>query len=122
MLKNKITLFLKEVVKKTNNTIKEVMKLNNIKFSSQKEVNRYRELMLLQRVHKISDLKLQVRFILAPAQHGEKAVEYVADFTYMEGNKLVVEDIKGYLTKECIIKRKWFKDKYLSNHIIFREM
>lgn len=77
--------------------------------------------MSLQAAHKISNLKLQVHFLLAPAQHGEKAVEYIADFTYMENNKLIVEDTKGYLTKEYIMKRKWFKDKYLSDEIIFRE-
>lgn len=95
--------------------------MNNIRFCNQKEADRYRKLMFLQRMNKISDLKLHTHFILVPAQHGEKAVEYIADFTYMENDKLVIEDVKGYLSKEHIVKRKWFKDKYLSNQIIFRE-
>lgn len=92
-----------------------------IPFDSKKEAYRYLELKTLQKSGQISDLKLQVPFTLAPAQHGEYAVKYIADFTYYENGKLVVEDVKGYRTKEYIVKRKWFKDKFLNDNVIFKE-
>jgi hypothetical protein len=36
----------------------------------------------------------------------ERECAYVADFTYKQDGKLVVEDTKGFRTKDYIIKRK----------------
>jgi hypothetical protein len=81
------------------------------KFDSAKEARRYGELVLLGKAGQISDLKRQVKFELIPSQKvGGKVVEracsYVADFVYMENGKTVVEDTKGFRTKDYIIKRK----------------
>lgn len=65
-----------------------------ITFDSQKEARRYRELRLLQKAGQISELKLQVSYILIPAGNGERAVKYIADFTYVENGRQIVEDIK----------------------------
>lgn len=92
--------------------------VNGIKFDSQKEANRYCELKLLQRAGKIMGLARQVRYLLIPAQYDddgkciEHAVNYVADFVYTEGGKLVVEDAKGVKTPEYIIKRKLMLSVY----------
>ena len=80
-------------------------------FDSQKEARRYEELALLQRAGQISDLKRQVRYELIPTQRiGGKVVEkscvYIADFVYTENDETVVEDTKGFRTKDYIIKRK----------------
>ncbi len=80
-------------------------------FDSVKEYTRYRELVLLQRAGYISELKRQVEYELIPSQReGGKVVEractYVADFVYEENGKTVVEDTKGFRTKDYIIKRK----------------
>ena len=80
-------------------------------FDSQKEARRYRDLALLQRTGQISDLKRQVRYELIPTQRiGGKVVEkscvYIADFVYTENGETVVEDTKGFRTKDYIIKRK----------------
>lgn len=81
-------------------------------FDSKKEANRYKELRLLEKAGVIKNLSRQVKFVLIPSQRDEngKVVErecsYKADFTYEEGIKTVVEDVKGYRTKEYIIKRK----------------
>lgn len=96
-------------------------------FDSRKEAKRYAELRLLERAGQISNLELQKRFELIPAQYektnevylrGEKkgqpkrgrcieqSVVYVADFCYIEKGKQVVEDTKGMKTKDYIIKRK----------------
>ena len=108
--------------KRKNNT-----KLNNksividgIEFDSQKEGNRYCELKLLQRTGKISDLELQKKYELIPAQYEivetgeyykvgerkgqpktkrvciEQSVVYIADFVYRQNGQVVVEDVKGY--------------------------
>lgn len=85
-----------------------------ITFDSQKEANRWSELWLLQRGKAIYNLKRQVKFELIPAQYDEngklveRAVSYIADFTYYDKTqgKTIVEDAKGMKTKEYIIKRK----------------
>lgn len=110
-------------------------KYRNVKrggFDSQKERRRYQELLLLQRAGKISDLERQVPFELIPAQREpdtigprggrkpgkllERAVVYVADFTYWQGGAFVVEDVKGYKRGEAYkvyaIKRKLMLYKY----------
>lgn len=82
-------------------------------FDSVKECERWCQLRLLERGKAISDLKRQVKFELIPAQkvNGklvERAVNYVADFTYVEKRtgEFIVEDTKGFKTKEYILKRK----------------
>lgn len=79
------------------------------KFDSVKEFNRWGCLRLLERAGKISDLKRQVSFELIPKQEGERACSYVADFTYIENGKLVVEDCKGFKTDVYKIKKKLMK-------------
>ena len=75
-------------------------------FASVKEYHRWGVLRLLERAGRITDLKRQVRYEVIPKQQGERACDYVADFTYYEDGKLVVEDAKGYRTDDYIIKRK----------------
>ena len=95
---------------------------NGVAFDSQKEARRYGELLLLEKAGVITDLQRQVEFVLIPAQREaditgvrggikkgktiEQAVKYVADFVYKENDKIVVEDTKGFKTKDYIIKRK----------------
>ena len=118
------------------------IQLDGITFDSRKEAGRYRELTLLQRAGQISDLRMQVRFELLPAQYAmtgevyckgprkgqpkrgrciENAVVYVADFVYNENGRTVVEDTKGMRTKDYIIKRKLFRWKY-GDQYEFREV
>ena len=75
-------------------------------FDSVKEYHRYGMLKLLERAGKISDLKRQVKYELIPKQEGERACSYIADFTYYEDGKLVVEDCKGFRTDAYKIKKK----------------
>lgn len=88
-------------------------------FDSKKEANRYKELRLLEKAGVIKDLRTQVKFKLIPAQRDEatgKVIErecsYKADFVYEEDGKTVVEDVKGFRTKEYIIKRKLLLYQY----------
>lgn len=88
-------------------------------FDSKKEASRYKELRLLEKAGAIHDLRMQVKFTLIPAQRDEatgKVIErecsYKADFVYEEDGKTVVEDVKGFRTKEYIIKRKLMLWRY----------
>ena len=76
------------------------------KFDSVKEFHRWGCLRLLERAGRITDLRRQVSFELIPKQDGERACSYVADFTYYEDGKLVVEDCKGFKTDVYRIKKK----------------
>lgn len=85
--------------------------VNGIEFDSKKEANRYFELSLLEKAGMISELQQQVKFELIPSQRidgkvVERSVTYVADFVYKQHGKTVVEDTKGFKTKDYIIKRK----------------
>lgn len=103
--------------------------IDRIEFDSKKEAERYLVLKSKERNGEITDLQLQVPFVLIPAQyeeevvytpkrHKEKIVRkileqkvvYVADFVYTEEGKVVVEDVKGYRNSTAyavfVIKRK----------------
>ncbi|MBO7735985.1 MAG: DUF1064 domain-containing protein [Methanobrevibacter sp.] len=93
--------------------------LDGREFDSKKEANRYSELKLLASAGYIAELECQKSFTLIPSQYiGEKCVErackYVADFYYYDLNKkkYIVEDTKGYKTRDYIIKRKLMLYKY----------
>lgn len=88
-------------------------------YDSQKEHRRADELKLMQRAGLISNLREQVVYTLIPAQYAddgehqtgklmERACRYIADFVYTdnETGQTVVEDTKGFRTKEYVIKRK----------------
>lgn len=100
-------------------------------FDSLKEYRRWTELALLANAGQIRSLHRQVRFDLIPTQREESnevykagpqkglpkpgktlenAVFYVADFTYWQDGKFVVEDVKGYKKGAAynlfVIKRK----------------
>jgi hypothetical protein len=84
---------------------------DGITFDSVKEFKRFCELSLLERAGEVTDLKRQVRFELIPSQRidgkvVERPVHYIADFVYQEDGHTVVEDTKGFKTKDYILKRK----------------
>lgn len=91
-------------------------------FDSLKEYRRYCELVLLEKAGQVTELQRQVKFVLIPAQREpgsvgkrggvikgkliEKECAYIADFVYKENGITVVEDTKGFKTKDYILKRK----------------
>lgn len=104
-------------------------KYHNIKTgksASRKEARRKRELEILERCGTIRNLRCQVPFELIPPQREpptigkrggikpgkciERSAVYVADFVYEErsgdGWIEIVEDAKGFRTKEYVLKRK----------------
>jgi predicted nuclease of restriction endonuclease-like RecB superfamily len=79
---------------------------DGIRFDSTKEAKRYRVLKHLEAQGKISELKLQPKFNLVL-----KCV-YKADFEYVENGNRVIEDVKGYKTREYLRKRKLMKEQH----------
>lgn len=80
---------------------------------SRRESRRAQDLASLERAGLITELREQVVFELIPAQRDEsgkvieRALTYVADFTYKDPTaKLHVEDSKGCRTEKYRIKRK----------------
>ncbi len=75
--------------------------VDGVRFDSQREAARWGELQLRVRDGGITDLRRQPKFVLADKVHfsGEKrakpALRYIGDFSYLEGNTLVVEDVKS---------------------------
>ena len=93
--------------------------IDGVTFDSKAEAKRYEYLSLIQRAGHIRNLKTQVEFELIPKlvnENGktERAVKYKADFVYSRDgiNGIVVEDVKGFKTKDYIIKRKLMLDKH----------
>lgn len=88
------------------------VEIDGLKFDSKKEANRWNELLVMQKNEEISDLQRQVRIELIPKQKDERACYYIADFVYIQNDKKIVEDTKGFKTPEYIIKRKILKYRY----------
>jgi hypothetical protein len=72
--------------------------IDGITFASKGEARRYQELKLLERVGQIRDLTRQPWFALQVPPHWKSIGKYVADFSYLEGDDLVIEDFKGVMT------------------------
>lgn len=82
------------------------------RFDSQAEAVRYSELKLMMAAGVITDLRLQVPFVLAPgvrlvgASRATPALRYFADFVYRKRDgSVIIEDVKGALTEAYKIKR-----------------
>lgn len=96
--------------------------VDGVVFDSRKEARRYILLKQLEAEGEIEDLQMQVKYILIPAQREpdtigkrggvkkgkliERECTYIADFRYIKDGQVIVEDTKGYRTKDYIIKRK----------------
>jgi hypothetical protein len=89
--------------------------VNGITYDSRKEARRHAVLLEMEKNGEITDLQMQVKFVLIPAQYelyerygkkgqrlkdGRRCIErecaYVADFVYTKNGEMVVEDTKGY--------------------------
>jgi hypothetical protein len=68
------------------------------RFASKREARRYSELKLAEQAGKVRYRLVQV-------------VHYVADFVYCENGNEVVEDVKGYRTREYKAKKKQMADQ-----------
>ena len=111
------------VVRATNGT---VSKLHNVKvevdgiaFDSKAEARRYRLLVLLQDQEQLRGLRVHPKYLLQEAfvdNEGQKvqAIHYEADFEYfdLEVERLVAEEVKGFVTDLFALKSKMFRKRY----------
>lgn len=101
------------------------VKLDGYTFDSKMEAEHYCELKLLEKAKVIKDLKIHPAFTLQEpfTYEGkwERAITYEADFSYVEGGKQVVEDVKGMRTDVYKIKRKLFLKRY-GGEVVFKEI
>ena len=86
-------------------------------FDSVKEKAYYIKLKLMEKADEIFDLELQKEFILIETfklnDKTYKKMSYYADFVYLDKNNNVhVIDVKGYKTKEYLLKKKLMAWKY----------
>ena len=77
-----------------------------IEFDSQKEKNRYQELLLLERAGEIRRIELQPRYDLVV--NGHKLGFYRGDFRYEEvaTGAVIIEDVKSPATKTAVYQLK----------------
>lgn len=97
--------------------------VDGISFASKKEAVRYMYLRDAQKRGDITDLQMQVKYILIPAQYEEdregkrsgkikgrlieRECSYFADFQYRDARgNLIVEDVKGMRLPAYKIKKK----------------
>ncbi len=86
--------------------------VNGIRFASKKEAGRYSELMLLFKAGKIRQLYLQPEYPCHVMGHEIPIGVYRADFSYLEGDKHIVEDVKGVKTPLYRWKKKHVEAQY----------
>ena len=108
--------------------------VDGVTYDSKREYARWSFLKTMEQQGLISELKRQVKFELIPPIKEEKvvqlktkekttektvqrAIEYIADFVYMKGDTMVVEDIKasskmGAIDRVFLIKEKLFRYRY----------
>jgi len=83
--------------------------IDGIEFDSAKEAKRYKELLLLLKAGEIGLLRLQMPYELN--EGGTHSLRYIADFVYVDARtgKTIVEDTKGFKTRDYIKKRRLMK-------------
>lgn len=86
--------------------------IDGIVFDSKREAARYQELRLLERAGEISNLRLQVPYILIDKSKYGRSIKYIADFVYNDPSGLIVEDAKGMKTPVYRLKKRMMAEKY----------
>lgn len=99
----------KSQVKKKNKYSNEKTEVCGIFFDSKKEAKRYKELLILLKTGVIGLLECQISYELN--EGGTYSLKYIADFRYVlcATGVVVVEDVKGFKTREFIKKKRLMK-------------
>lgn len=88
--------------------------VDDLEFASQKEANRFFELVILNRKGEISGLRMQPEFPLKV--NGHLICTYIGDFLYIDKHgKKIIEDVKSEITRKnraYRIKKKLMKACY----------
>lgn len=83
-------------------------------FDSKHELARWRELKLLERAGEIHSLRRQVGFVLVEKSECGRQISYIADFVYLIGLRVIVEDAKSKATMTPLyrLKKRLLAEKY----------
>ena len=102
-------IFSSEIRKRKSKYHSRQVEVDGIRFESEKEAARYGALLLRMKAGEIGMLELQVPFELNAG--GKFSYTYVADFVYriLATGEQIVEDAKGYRTREYKKKRRLMK-------------
>jgi hypothetical protein len=84
--------------------------IDGIIFDSKAEAARYSVLACLERNGDIEDLRIHPVFPLVV--NDQKIGKYIADFSYIENGREIVEDVKGVKTPVYRLKKKLVKAIY----------
>lgn len=97
-------------------------------FDSIKERNRYEELLTLEKQGIISHLECQPKFpfvvdgrkVVSRSERypNGRQLSWTGDFAYFDGKHRVVEDAKGFRTKEFILKKAFVEALYPGTRIV----
>ena len=98
------------------------VKVGEFVFDSKLEAERYEYLRTMEKAGLITELRPHPRFELQSAFRdsegvAQRAITYIADFSYMQNGEMIVEDVKSPFTaKDSVfkIKMKMFKRIYPS--------
>lgn len=95
--------------------------MDGIVFASKKEMNRYAELLLVQRAGQISDLRLQPK--LSVEINGQHFCSYTPDFAYQDRDRgLTFEELKSTGTAKDAAYKLRRKAAELTHGITVREV
>lgn len=90
------------------NAVKTIV--DGITFASKAEARRYGELQMLLKSGEIKNLELQPKYSIFI--NGKRCFDYKADFKYLHGKHVVVEDVKGVRTAIYKLKRRCVESAY----------
>lgn len=82
------------------------IKIDGHTFDSKAEAARYNELKLMLRAEEIKSFNIQPSFVIS------ESIRYRPDFIVWDGEKVWVEDVKGYSTTTFKLKEANFHEKY----------
>lgn len=94
------------------------VRVGSMSFDSKAEHRRWLYLIQLFKAGEIFALQRQVKFEVIPSSKKpsggrERAAHYIADFTYFtKDERYVIEDVKGALTRDYLLKRKLMLWRY----------
>ena len=99
--------------------------IDNIRFPSKAEADRYRYLKFRLLAGEITDLKTQPKFTLLESfEYGDervRGINYTADFQYQENGRTIIEEVKGFETRDFKLRWKLVRHQYKDrDDIVFR--
>ncbi len=91
--------------------------INGLTFDSTQEYHRYNYLLTQEKIGNIQDLEFHNKKNNLILLENPKIV-YEPDFCYKENGVFIIEDLKGFQTKEFKLKKKMIISKIMQNEII----